>query len=213
MASRSAKKRASPCAPSRTRPSTFSMVTDPPRTAAAAAGYVAAVTSPGMRTFRARSLPSRTVISLPLRSIRAPRARSAATVMATNGSETSVPVIRRWRPPASRGATSSRADANWLDSFPPIVTPPPLMGPTIVIGKLSPLTLAPRSRRACASGAIGRSRMRGEPVIVTKPLPRAASAAAKRATVPASCASIAPPSRRRPLAPCTTSSPPSRSTR
>jgi len=47
-----------------------------------------------------------------------PRISSAAMVRSTNGAETSEPVISSSIPRSSRAATSSRADANWLDSFP-----------------------------------------------------------------------------------------------
>src|SRR5439155_228495 len=94
IAATSSKNRASPWAPSRRRASTFAIVTFPPRTAPAAAGYVAAVTSPGIRRSRGRILPSRATMTPPSRPTEAPRPRRVASVRSTNGSDTSAPVMR-----------------------------------------------------------------------------------------------------------------------
>jgi len=111
------KKRASPCPPTWCVADAFSIVTDPPRIAAAAAGYVAAVRSPGMVTDRAFTFCGATTkCRIDARSTRTPRPSSAVAVMSMNGALTSSPLIRRLRPPRMRGATSRRADANWLDS-------------------------------------------------------------------------------------------------
>ncbi len=120
-----------------------------------------------------------------------PRSRSTASVMSMCGWLGSrSPTWRTSSPPGSRGATRRSAETNWLDAEASTSTlvargdPPPLT----VNGRVprpSSSTVRPSARSASMMPAIGRSRARGSPSMVTGPSARAASGGTNRMTVPA----------------------------